>query len=146
MASTFQVAVAQALVEQPWYVRRKDTITAVAGMVLQASNVVLAYASSWPEWVNVVIAFVIGVCQIVVHAGTPGAITPSQARRLESAGQRAYLDMESESGVYAPGGHVEDPVTDQPEPGASTRVEVPVSGAVADYAGRHRASEVPYAD
>ena len=56
MASTFQVAVAQALVEQPWYVRRKDTITAVAGMVLQASNVVLAYAASMPEWVNVVIA------------------------------------------------------------------------------------------
>lgn len=141
MASTFQVAVAQALTEQPWYVRRKDTITAVAGMVLQASNVVLAYAASWPEWVNVLVAFVIGVCQIVVHAGTPGAITPSQASRLEQAGQRAYLDMESVSGVYAPGGTVEEPVTDQPEPGTSTRVEVPVTGATADYAGRHRAPE-----
>lgn len=142
MASTFQVAVAQALTEQPWYVRRKDTITAVAGMVLQASNVLLAYAASWPEWANIVIAFVIGVCQVVVHARTPGAITPSQARRLEKAGQRAYLDMASESGVYAPGGPVADPVTDGPETGVSTRVDVPESGATADYAGRHRAPEM----
>ena len=33
---------------------------------------------------NFAIAAVIGVCQVVIHAGTPGAITPSMAPRLEA--------------------------------------------------------------
>lgn len=83
MNTQIQEAVQNALAAQPWYVRRKDTITAVAGTLLQLLNVAAAYTTDAPEWASVALAVLIGTCQIVVHAGTPGAITPSMATRLE---------------------------------------------------------------
>lgn len=83
MNTQIQEAVQNALAAQPWYVRRKDTITAVAGTLLQLLNVAAAYTTDAPEWASVALAVLIGICQIVVHAGTPGAITPSMATRLE---------------------------------------------------------------
>lgn len=105
MASVFQSAVAEALNEQPWYQRRKDTLTAVAGTVLQVLNLVVLYSGEWPAWLNAVIAGVIGICQILVHSRTKGAITPSMAKRLEESGMQAFLDRPSESGV-----EVQEPV------------------------------------
>ena len=84
MNPQIRVAVENALAAQPWWARRKDTITAVAGTILQLTNVAVAYTTDAPEWVSVALAVLIGLCQIVVHAGTPGAITPSMATRLEN--------------------------------------------------------------
>ena len=83
MNPQIQEAVQNALAAQPWYVRRKDTITAIAGTMLQLLNVAAAYTTDAPEWASVALAVLIGLCQVVVHAGTPGAITPSMAGRLE---------------------------------------------------------------
>ena len=99
MASVFQSAVAEALNEQPWYQRRKDTLTAVAGTVLQVLNLLVLYSGEWPAWANAIIAAVIGVCQILVHSRTKGAITPSMAKRLEESGMAAFMERPSESGV-----------------------------------------------
>lgn len=99
MASVFQSAVAEALNEQPWYQRRKDTLTAVAGTILQVANLLVLYTGELPAWLNAVIAGVIGICQILVHSRTKGAITPSMAKRLEESGMQAFLDRPSESGV-----------------------------------------------
>lgn len=82
MNTDIQIAVSRALAAQPWYVRRKDTITAVAGTVLQLANVAAMYATDGPEWVSVLIAAVIGLCQMFVHAGTKGAFTDSMKDRL----------------------------------------------------------------
>lgn len=79
-------AVINALESQPWWVRRKDTITAIAGGVLQLANVAVAYTGDLPEWASVLIAGVVMVCQALVHARTVGAITPSMAARLSEAG------------------------------------------------------------
>ena len=84
MNPQIQIAVQNALQSQPWWVRRKDTITAVAGTLLQLLNVAAAYTTDAPEWASVALAVLIGICQIVIHAGTPGAITPSMAARLEN--------------------------------------------------------------
>ena len=92
MNPQIQTAVENALQAQPWYVRRKDTITAVAGTLLQLLNVAAAYTTDAPEWASVALAVLIGLCQIIVHAGTPGAITPSMAGRLE--GQAPITDDE----------------------------------------------------
>ncbi|SNV70894.1 Uncharacterised protein [Corynebacterium imitans] len=83
MNPQIQIAVENALAAQPWWARRKDTITAVAGTIMQLANVAVAYTADGPEWASVAVALLIGLCQIVVHAGTPGAITPSMAARLE---------------------------------------------------------------
>ena len=84
MNTTIDTAVQNALANQSWFMRRKDTITAAAGTLLQLLNVAVAYTADGPEWANVVVAFLIGLCQVVIHAGTPGAITPSMSKRLEA--------------------------------------------------------------
>ena len=103
MASVFNTAVEQALANQSWFMRRKDTLVAIAGTILQIANLGALYASNGPEWVNILIALVIGAAQIVVHAGTKGAITPSMVRRLEQAGAEANLDRVSASGIAVAG-------------------------------------------
>lgn len=119
MASIFQSAVAEALNEQPWYQRRKDTLTAVAGTILQVANLLVLYTGELPAWVNALIAGVIGICQILVHSRTKGAITPSMAKRLEDFGMQAFLDRPSQSGVT-----VDHPIGDVADtPG---EVELPV--------------------
>lgn len=134
MASVFNDAVESALARQSWFVRRKDTLTAVAGTVLQVANLAALYASDGPEWVNVVIAVVIGVAQIVVHAGTRGAITPSMAKRLAVSGDRAHLDRPSVSGVAVTTG------ADEVEPVEPVEVgELPVYEG--EYVGQHRAED-----
>ncbi len=85
---TFGIAVSEYLGKQPWAVRRKDTIVAVAGGVAQLAQIATVLAVGAPEWVPLVIGAVIALAQAVVHAFTPGAITPSMASRLESA----YVD------------------------------------------------------
>lgn len=88
MKSVIRDAVAAALVAQPWWARRKDTLVAIAGTVLQVANVAAFSGDAVPGWVAALIAVVVGVCQIIVHAGTKGAVTPSMADRLEAAAPR----------------------------------------------------------
>ena len=102
MNTDIQIAVSRALAAQPWYVRRKDTITAVAGTVLQLANVAAMYATDGPEWVSVLIAAVIGLCQMLVHAGTKGAFTDSMKDRLaEYAPEHTELRDGYEAGALA---------------------------------------------
>lgn len=135
MASVFQNSVAEALAEQSWWARRKDTLTAVAGTILQVANLLLLVSGEWPAWVNAIIAAVIGAAQIVIHAGTKGAITPSMATRLEQAGERAHLDRPSVSGVA---------VTTEAAPAEAvetTDLPVYAGETSAGYIGQHRASD-----
>lgn len=102
MASVFKDSVAQAIAEQPGWVRRKDSLTAVAGTILQLGNLALLMTADGPAWVNIIIGALIGVAQIIIHAGTKGAITPSMAVRLEQAGANANLDRLSVSKATIP--------------------------------------------
>ena len=85
MNTEIQTAVSNALRGQSWFVRRKDTIAAVAGTIVQVLNLMVFMTAGAPEWVNALIAVTVGVAQTLVHAATPGAITPSMERRLEQA-------------------------------------------------------------
>lgn len=85
MNTEIQTAVSNALRGQSWFVRRKDTIAAVAGTIIQVLNLLVFMTAGAPEWVNALIAVAVGIAQTLVHAATPGAITPSMERRLEQA-------------------------------------------------------------
>lgn len=85
MSNEIQNAVSNALRGQSWFVRRKDTIAAVAGTIVQVLNLMVFMTAGAPEWVNALIAVTVGVAQTLVHAATPGAITPSMEKRLEKA-------------------------------------------------------------
>lgn len=85
MSNEIQTSVSNALRNQSWFIRRKDTIAAVAGTIVQVLNLMVFMTAGAPEWVNGIIAVAVGVAQAFVHAATPGAITPSMEKRLEQA-------------------------------------------------------------
>ncbi|CAB0575842.1 hypothetical protein CIP107532_01950 [Corynebacterium diphtheriae] len=86
MANTdIQAAVTRALESQSWWLRRKDSLTSGAGLVLHFANLIVTMLGDTNPWVNVVVAVVIGVAQLIIHAGTKGAITPSMVTRIDNA-------------------------------------------------------------
>lgn len=89
-------AVSSALAKQSWFLYRKDSITAVAGTILQIAN--FKNIDSYTDtWVGIAIAIVIGIAQVIVHAGTKGAITPSMAGRLQAAlPTKPVFDLDAE--------------------------------------------------
>lgn len=131
MNTDIQIAVSNALAAQPWWVRRKDTITAIAGTIMQLANVAVAYTADGPEWVNVAIALLIGLCQVVIHAGTKGAITDSMAGRL-SEHAPDHTDDGYEAGVQA---------AEQAGEAVPNPYDVAYEDGSTVYGGEHRADQ-----
>ncbi|AKK05252.1 hypothetical protein CMUST_15670 (plasmid) [Corynebacterium mustelae] len=73
------------LAEQPWVMRRKDSLTAALGTVLQVLNLLVMLAGEWPLWAHIALGGAIGIVQIGIHALTPGSVTPSQQARIREA-------------------------------------------------------------
>lgn len=120
MNTEIQTAVSNALRGQSWFARRKDTIAAVAGTIVQVLNLAVFITTGAPEWVNGIIAVAVGVGQALVHAATPGAITPSMEKRLEKAALQpapvtaettAYSEGEQAASLFAQA----TPNSDDPE-------------------------------
>lgn len=146
MASVLQQAVAEAVVEQSWWTRRKDSLAAVAGMLLQVTNLEVFHSTGMPVWASILIAVIIGACQTVIHAYTLGAITPSMGTRLEQAAEKAHMTRPQVSGIT-----VSDTTPADPTPATITpavdeediSTPLPVyEGATSDeYVGAHRAED-----
>ncbi|MDO4915886.1 hypothetical protein [Corynebacterium sp.] len=81
---------------QPWWERRKNTIIAVAGLVLQVAQVVAVYAAGGPQWASVALAGVIGVCEALMHATAKGAVTPSMGPRLGDVAAQVTAPVDHE--------------------------------------------------
>lgn len=111
MASVFQEAVAHAIAQQPWYIRRQDAIVATAGAVMQLANLVITSSINTPEWIGLLAAALIGVCQIAIYAGNQGALTPTQAWRLEHAMGGTGRETPPASG-HVVGEGMQVPITD----------------------------------
>ncbi|WP_301925822.1 hypothetical protein [Corynebacterium glaucum] len=111
MASVFQEAVAHAIAQQPWYIRRQDAIVATAGAVMQLANLVITSSINTPEWICLLAAALIGVCQIAIYAGNQGALTPAQAWRLEHAMGGTSRETPPASG-HVVGEGMQVPITD----------------------------------
>lgn len=90
-----QEAVSAALADQSWFVRRKDTMAAAAAAIAQFGNLALAMHDQLPPIGAAIVAVVILVAQIVVHAATPGAITPSMSYRLNGALEEARTEAQA---------------------------------------------------
>lgn len=81
-------AAARVLARQPGFVRRKDSLTAIAGTVLQVINLLTIMETDVPLWVHIVIAVVVGIAQTVIHAATKAAITPSIVEKVSEESKR----------------------------------------------------------
>lgn len=95
-AGFIQEVVNDYVATQPWWERRKNTIIAVAGLVLQVAQVVAVYAAGGPEWASVALAGVIGVCEALMHATAKGAVTPSMGPRLGDVAAEVTAPVEPE--------------------------------------------------
>lgn len=91
-----QHSVAEALSEQKWYHRRKESITLVAGYLLQFGQIALLTYSDSPTWVVALIGAVIFLAQIFIIAGTKGAVTNSMVERLAEKAERIPTTSVSE--------------------------------------------------
>lgn len=100
-AGFIQEVVDDYVASQPWWERRKNTIIAVAGLVLQVAQVVAVYAAGGPEWASVALAGVIGVCEALMHATAKGAVTPSMGARLGDAAEQITPAVPVETGAEA---------------------------------------------
>lgn len=90
--SPTQLAIADALHDQTWLMRRKDSLAAGAAAVLQLANLITFIGvDSMPTWLNILIALIIGVAQIIAHATTPGAFTPSMIDRVPAPAEDSLL-------------------------------------------------------
>lgn len=91
-----QHTVAEVISEQPWYQRRKDSITQVAGFALQLAQIWLLSYHDSPVWIIVALGIIIAIAQTAIIAGTKGAVTPSMVERLAEKADRIPTTSVSE--------------------------------------------------
>ena len=85
LVNALQEGAGDALARQPWFVRRKNTLAAIAQAVLQLANLGVTLAVGSPVWVTFTIAAVIIAAEVVFHASTRGPVTPSAAQEILSS-------------------------------------------------------------
>lgn len=91
LSDLVQEAGADALAEQSWFARRKNTITAVVQIILQVLNL-MAFQLADVHWaVTVIIALIIGVGEVIIHAATKGPVTPSGVEEIRRQAQAAQV-------------------------------------------------------
>lgn len=110
-----QEAVTAALADQSWFVRRKDTMAAAAAAIAQFGNLALAMHDQLPPIGAAIVAVVILVAQIVVHAATPGAITPSMSYRLNGALEEARAEAHAKEEAEKAAGEREEVAQEPPK-------------------------------
>lgn len=111
MASVFNDAVQQEINDQPGWLRYKGSILIVlSGIVWVAAELAKSPDLAQFEWTTG-LGIAATVAAFFINRFTRDGITPSAAKKLEQAGQRAWLDRPSVSGVVAPELPVYDQVT-----------------------------------
>ena len=87
LVNRIEEAAATALAQQSWWARRKNTLAAIAQIILQAANLALFALGDVPLTVTVVIAVVISLAEVIVHAASKAPVTPASAARIAEAAQ-----------------------------------------------------------
>ena len=82
IAEALDPVLGKVLQEQSWWMRRKNTLAAIAQFVLQFANVSLLVGGVLPLWGTITIGVLIFLAEVVVHAATRGPVTPSGADRI----------------------------------------------------------------
>lgn len=101
LVNKIEDAASDALAKQSWWERRKNSLTAVANLILQAANVLIFALGDVPGYVTVIIALVISLAEIIVHASTKTPVTPAAAEKIIVA---ADISAKSQEGSTYPGG------------------------------------------
>ncbi|MFR4188849.1 MAG: hypothetical protein ACLT2I_02660 [Corynebacterium variabile] len=103
LVNRIEEAAATALASQSWWARRKNTLTAIAQIILQAANVALFALGNVPLTVTIAVAVVISLAEVIVHAASKAPVTPASAARIAEAanGQSPVVSAQALSSVAA---------------------------------------------
>ena len=102
MASVFKDAVQQELATQPWWLRYKGSLLIVlSGVAWVLAELAQSQEITELGWETVVGAAAT-LAAFLVNRFTRDGVTPSQAQRLEQAGQQAHLQRPQVSDHVAP--------------------------------------------
>ena len=82
LVNKLQEAAGNAIAEQSWFQRRKNTLAAVAQGVLQFANAALFLTGILPLPVTIAIAIVIIAAEVVVHATSRTPVTPAVVEKI----------------------------------------------------------------
>lgn len=140
MASVYKTAVDQAIASDPTWLRYKGSIlivaTGIAGMLSDLASGDELKDSA----VGMTLAVVATIIFAVINRFTKDGFTPSMKKRLEAAGQEAFLDRVSESGItVTPDASVKPaPAVEAAETETLPAYDVPTTN---DYTGEHRVGE-----
>lgn len=88
LVNKIEEAAGNALSEQSWFSRRKNTLTAIAQFILQAANVALFALGDVHIGVTIAVAIILSLAEIVVHAATKAPVTPASAGKIAQAAQK----------------------------------------------------------
>lgn len=89
LVNKIQEAGARVLVEQSWWAEKKNSVAAVAQLILQLANFTIGLTVGLPWWAIVLIALVIGVAEVIVHATTKGPVTKSGVEKIRVKAEQA---------------------------------------------------------
>ncbi len=104
-----KAAGAEVLGDQKWFNQRKNSLASSAQTVLQVLNLV-AFSLGDVHWgVTLALAVAIGLAEVVFHASTDGAVTPSVVEKMRLAAQKQDHEV-----IVGPS--VRKPAVPEPEP------------------------------
>lgn len=100
LVNRIQYAAGDAIAGQSWFKRRQNTLAAVAQGVLQFANAGLFLAGVLPLPLTIIVAVLIILAEIVVHAATKSPVTPASAREIERAAVKVGAAGDPSFSVY----------------------------------------------
>lgn len=101
LVNKIEDAASNVLAKQPWWERRKNSLAAVANIILQAANLILFAVTDLPVAVTIGIAAAISLAEVVVHASTKAPVTPAVAATIAAEAEKIET---STGGATYPGG------------------------------------------
>lgn len=82
---------AEAIAESEGFQRRRNSLAGGAALVLQLANLLVFVNADIPLWGTIVIAVVIGLAEVIVHATSKTPVTPHVVDTLTATAQRQVM-------------------------------------------------------
>lgn len=93
LVNRVQDAAAIAAAETKFFQQRRNSLAGFANLVLQLANLLAFVTFEIPWWGTVIIAVVIGLAEVIVHATSKTPVTPAVVEQVtEKARERAAVD------------------------------------------------------
>lgn len=87
--SAIKASYAEALAKQPLYKRRRASMTSLAAMVIQVSQVLVVFVTEAPMWLSALIGVLVYAAEVVVQAESKNGLGPYQAGQIIEAAEAA---------------------------------------------------------